>query len=65
MIGGHLRSPRVWGLKVVGTLGILIDATQCNLIEIDSAIADLKESGFRISQQLLDSALKQIRDFET
>jgi predicted nucleic acid-binding protein len=53
------------GLKVVGTLGILIDAAQRNLIDLDLAIADLKESNFRISQQLLDSARKQVCDFET
>jgi predicted nucleic acid-binding protein len=53
------------GLKVVGTLGILIDGAQRNLIEIDLAIADLKESNFRISHSLFESALEQVRDFET
>lgn len=52
------------GLRVVGTLGILIDAARRNMIDIHSTIADLRNTKFRISQQLLESALEKSSDLE-
>jgi len=52
------------GLRVIGTLGILVDADQRHLINLEEAIADLRETNFRISRQLLEAALEHRRDIE-
>jgi predicted nucleic acid-binding protein len=49
------------GLKIVGVLGILIQAKQENYLqEIGPVIRELKEIGFRLSDSLVDIVLKKI-----
>ena len=53
------------GLRVVGTLGVLVDAAWRGVINFRAAIADLERTNFRISRALLDVALEQVSEFET
>jgi predicted nucleic acid-binding protein len=48
---------RLRGVKVVGTLGILIKAAEKGLINLNEAIDDLKKTNFRASPELLESLL--------
>jgi predicted nucleic acid-binding protein len=48
---------RLRGVKVVGTLGILINAAEKGLINLNEAIDDLKKINFRASPELLESLL--------
>jgi predicted nucleic acid-binding protein len=49
------------GLKIVGVLGILVQAKQENYLqEIGPVIRELKEIGFRLSESLVDIVLKKI-----
>lgn len=42
------------GLKLTGTLGVLLAAFRAgHLVDLDKAIADLQENGFRISPNLI------------
>ena len=52
------------GLSVIGTLGILVEATQRQLINLHEVVEDLKKTNFRVSRELLDSALERTRDLE-
>jgi predicted nucleic acid-binding protein len=45
------------GVKVVGTLGILISAAERGLINLNEAIDALKKTNFRVSPELLESLL--------
>jgi predicted nucleic acid-binding protein len=45
------------GLSVVGTLGILADASRRGLIDIHDTIAALRETNFRVSDKLIESLL--------
>lgn len=45
------------GLTVVGTLGILGDASQRGLIDLHETIDALRETNFRVSDKLIESLL--------
>lgn len=53
------------GLRVVGTLGVLIEANDRGLIDLGAALVDLENTNFRLSKAVLDAALEGIRDAET
>jgi predicted nucleic acid-binding protein len=48
------------GLKIVGTLGLLADASRRGLIDFRAAIEDLKRTNFRMSSDLLDSIFENL-----
>jgi predicted nucleic acid-binding protein len=48
------------GLSVVGTLGILVDASRRGLIDIRDTIAALKETNFRVSDKLIEALLDSV-----
>ena len=48
------------GLNIVGTLGLLADAARRGLIDFPEAVNDLKGTNFRMSEDLLDSILKDL-----
>ena len=52
-------------LKVVGTLGVMVEASRRGLIDFRAAIQELKKTNFRLSQEVLDSALEQLREPKT
>jgi predicted nucleic acid-binding protein len=49
------------GVNVVGTLGILINAAEQDLTNLNEAIDDLKKTSFRAAPQLLESLLNRER----
>lgn len=46
------------GLKVIGTVGVLIQAAGAGLLSLPEAIDGLRQTSFRISDQLLAAALE-------
>lgn len=52
------------GLKVIGLLGILRDAATENLVDLPAAIAQLRETNFRVSSRLIESLLERYRSEE-
>lgn len=44
------------GLTVTGTLGVLVEAAQADLVEIDHVLAKLKETNFRATPGLFERA---------
>jgi len=50
---------RARGLKTIGTLGILVQAAQVDLIELRAAFARLRGTNFRYRPELLDALLAQ------
>ena len=50
------------GLKIIGLLGILIDAARNNLIDLPTKINQLQETTFFISPKLLQSILSQYQE---
>lgn len=53
------RIAKARGLSVVGTLGILGDASQRGLIDLHVTIDALKETNFRVSDKLIESLLDE------
>jgi predicted nucleic acid-binding protein len=51
------------GLIVVGTVGIIERAAKKNLLDIQEAFAGLKKTNFRVSESLVDEAIR--RHFRT
>jgi predicted nucleic acid-binding protein len=51
------RVARDQGVNVVGTLGILVSASDNGLTHLTDAINDLKQTNFRASHRLLESLL--------
>lgn len=51
------QAARDKGLKVTGTLGILVKAKERGLVNIEDAIEDLKQTNFRISIKLLNKII--------
>lgn len=49
------------GLRVVGTLGVMVEAARTHLIDFDAALAKLKKTNFRFSPAVIESALEKIR----
>ena len=50
-----------YGVKIVGVLGILIQAKQKGLIDsVKDEVSKLREVGFRLNQQLVDGVLKRL-----
>jgi len=47
------------GFEVTGTLGILTRAAQRGLVDLTSAIAELKRTNFHCRQEMLDDLLKR------
>ena len=47
------------GLKTIGTLGILVQAAQLGLVELEGAFAKLRKTNFRYRPELLDALLAQ------
>ncbi len=50
------------GLFVVGTLGVMVEAARRGLIDFRAVLAELRETNFRFSQAVLQSALEQLGD---
>ena len=61
MIVEPAKYPDITGVNVIGTLGILINAAEQGLTNLDEAIEDLKKTNFRASPQLLESLLNRER----
>lgn len=55
------RTAQEQGLKVRGTLGILVAASAQGWIDLPDAITALRETSFQISETLLQAALQQDR----
>jgi len=55
------RLARRFGLTVIGTLGVLVQAAQYGLVDIDVAFARLRATSFRCAPQLLEQAKQQSR----
>lgn len=50
------------GLKIIGLLGILLDAAKNNLIDLPTKVNQLQETSFFVSPKLLQSILSQYRE---
>jgi predicted nucleic acid-binding protein len=48
-------------LKIIGLLGILIDAARNNLIDLPTKINELQQTSFFVSPKLLESILSQFK----
>lgn len=55
-LGRRIASDR--GLPIIGTLGILDDAANQGLIELEDAIARLQQTNFRISRRIVQTLLE-------
>lgn len=54
-----------YGVKIVGILGVLIQAKQFGIIvTVKPNIEKLKEIGFRLDKKLIDKVLKKIGEAE-
>jgi predicted nucleic acid-binding protein len=51
-----VRRARDRGLKVAGTLGVLVQAAALGFVDIDEAITRLEETSFRCTPELFDQA---------
>ncbi|MGB5771271.1 MAG: DUF3368 domain-containing protein [Crocosphaera sp.] len=49
-------------LKIIGLLGILIDAARNNLIDLPTKINELQQTSFFVSPKLLESILSQFKN---
>lgn len=45
------------GLSITGTLGVLLEAANAQLLSLPEAVAKLKRTSFQISERLLDAIL--------
>ena len=50
------------GLKIIGLLGILLDAARNNLIDLPTKVNQLQENSFFVSPKLLQSILSQYQE---
>ena len=50
------------GLNVVGTLGILEEAANRRLLDIEKKITELKETNFRASDKLYQTVLERVKE---
>ncbi|MDJ0583374.1 DUF3368 domain-containing protein [Crocosphaera sp.] len=50
------------GLKIIGLLGILLDAARNNLIDLPTKVNQLQETSFFVSPKLLQSILSQYQE---
>ncbi|MGB5596126.1 MAG: DUF3368 domain-containing protein [Crocosphaera sp.] len=48
-------------MKIIGLLGILIDAARNNLIDLPTKINELQQTSFFVSPKLLESILSQFK----
>jgi predicted nucleic acid-binding protein len=53
------RSAESFGLKVTGTLGVLSLAARRGLVDLTDAVGRLRQTNFRISEDLLDALLEE------
>ena len=49
---------RARGLRVIGTLGVLRQASQLGIVDLRVEIRRVRELGFRVSQQVVDAVLQ-------
>jgi len=50
----------VYGLKVIGSAGILVEAKRQGLIDnVGSALQIMRDNGYRISDSIIDTALRK------
>ena len=56
-LGRRMASDR--GIPVIGTIGILDDAANQGLIELEDAIARLQQTNFRISRRIIQQLLDE------
>ena len=49
------------GIRVTGTLGVLGEAARSGLIDLDTAITELRQTNFRASDSLISEVLKEGR----
>lgn len=49
------------GLRIVGTLGVLEEAAVRNLIDIEEAVAKLRASNYRATEELYQSTIENVR----
>lgn len=54
-----INAARARGVKSTGTLGVLAQAAQMGLIELEGALAKLRQTNFRHRPELLDTLLAQ------
>jgi predicted nucleic acid-binding protein len=54
-----VRLARQQGLKVLGTLGVLVQAAQHGLVDIETAFAALRATDFRCTPQVFEQAKQQ------
>ncbi|MFM7716910.1 MAG: DUF3368 domain-containing protein, partial [Microcystis sp.] len=55
-LGRRIASER--GIPIIGTLGILDDASSRGLIELSDTIARLQQTNFRISHRIIEKLLE-------
>ena len=53
------KEAQAHGLRVIGTLGILRDAQELNLLDLKTAIERLKATNFRIPSEVVAKLLGQ------
>ena len=56
-----VRLARRQGLRVIGTVGILVQAAQRGLVDMDSAVAHLRATDFRCTPQVYEQARERAR----
>lgn len=57
-----VRLAREAGLDVTGTIGVLIQAAQRNLIDIDAALARFQATAFRCAPRIFEEAKRRVRE---
>ena len=55
-----VRLARERGLKVIGTLGVLVQGAQRSLVNINKAIDQLRTTDFRCTPRLFEQAKQQV-----
>jgi predicted nucleic acid-binding protein len=54
----------VYGLKVIGSAGILVEAKRQGLIDnVGSALQIMRDNGYRIGDSIIDAALRKAGEF--
>ena len=56
-----VRLARQRGLKVIGTLGVLVQGAERGLVDIDATVDHLRATDFRCTPQVFEQAKRQVR----
>ena len=56
-----VRFARQQGLKVIGTLGVLVQGAERGLVDIDATVDQLLATDFRCTPRVFEQAKRQVR----